>query len=438
MTTENTNENSAPRTIGFKFRGNGNEFFGIWFVNGMLTMLTLGFYSPWAKIRTLQYFYGNTELAGSSFQFTANPWALLRTRIIAVLLLILYMVSDILDTTWSTVVFASFIVGYFVLAPVLLIFMLSFRTRYSVWRGVSFGFRRDYMGAYRVYLGPLLMLALVGGSLALPFYSLEVEQALGLPHYESTEESAEEAPYEDGEDAQPHEEAYQEEAQDEAIMDADVSGQENRDDVADEEDSHFNPYLLIPFGILSVLYLILLPYFDFINTRFMVRNSRYGNGEFTFSATARHYYIIYSKWVAATLVLAALWVDHIFFEDSIITLGLMPLTIISVLYAIVSKAYFKSRRANILLSNVTLATHHSLQGFIPFLPLLWLMISNSVVVAVTFGLMGPWAKVRVARFMLERIELCSTESLDGFVERQTRDTNSLAEEVADVFDLDLV
>ena len=118
-------ESSAPKTEQFKFFGKAGEFFGIWFVNNMLMMITLGFYSPWAKIRTLQYFYGNTELAGSSFQFTANPWALLRTRVIAVLLLILYLVSDFLNTTMAAIVFASFIIGYFVFVLVVqLCFML--------------------------------------------------------------------------------------------------------------------------------------------------------------------------------------------------------------------------------------------------------------------------------------------------------------------------
>lgn len=45
----------------FKFHGNASEYFGIWIVNILLTIITLSLYAPWAKVRRLRYFYGNTE-----------------------------------------------------------------------------------------------------------------------------------------------------------------------------------------------------------------------------------------------------------------------------------------------------------------------------------------------------------------------------------------
>ena len=45
-----------------RFTGSGSEYFRIWIVNVLLTIVTLGFYSPWAKVRRLKYFYGNTYL----------------------------------------------------------------------------------------------------------------------------------------------------------------------------------------------------------------------------------------------------------------------------------------------------------------------------------------------------------------------------------------
>ena len=76
----------------FKFSGDASEYFGIYMVNNIFTWLTLGIYSAWAKVRTLQYFYGNTELAGGRFQFTASPLRILRGRVIAFLLFILYLI----------------------------------------------------------------------------------------------------------------------------------------------------------------------------------------------------------------------------------------------------------------------------------------------------------------------------------------------------------
>ena len=61
----------APEQL--RFTGSGAEYFGIWIVNLLLTIITLGIYSAWAKVRRLQYFYRHTEVAGSR-PFVAWLW----------------------------------------------------------------------------------------------------------------------------------------------------------------------------------------------------------------------------------------------------------------------------------------------------------------------------------------------------------------------------
>src|SRR5437868_4613813 len=70
----------------FEFRGSGGEFFRIWIVNIALTLVTLGFYSAWAKVPPRRYFYGNIFVAGHSFDYHASPVRILIGRMIAVLL----------------------------------------------------------------------------------------------------------------------------------------------------------------------------------------------------------------------------------------------------------------------------------------------------------------------------------------------------------------
>src|SRR5436305_11873488 len=48
---------AAPRNLPLSFTGSGSEYFRIWIVNALLSIITLGIYSAWAKVRTLQYFY---------------------------------------------------------------------------------------------------------------------------------------------------------------------------------------------------------------------------------------------------------------------------------------------------------------------------------------------------------------------------------------------
>src|SRR5271169_4981058 len=76
-----------------RFTGTGGEYFGIWIVNLLLTIVTLGIYSAWAKVRRLQYFYRHTTVAGSSFDFHGSPMRILIGRVIAFAMLLAYNYS---------------------------------------------------------------------------------------------------------------------------------------------------------------------------------------------------------------------------------------------------------------------------------------------------------------------------------------------------------
>ena len=56
----------------FYFTGTGGEYFRIWIVNLILSILTLGIYSAWAKVRTNRYFYGNTQVDDTGFEYHAK------------------------------------------------------------------------------------------------------------------------------------------------------------------------------------------------------------------------------------------------------------------------------------------------------------------------------------------------------------------------------
>ena len=57
----------------FAFNGSGKEYFGIWIVNILLSIITIGIYSAWAKVRNKRYFNGHTELDGHRFDYHASP-----------------------------------------------------------------------------------------------------------------------------------------------------------------------------------------------------------------------------------------------------------------------------------------------------------------------------------------------------------------------------
>lgn len=129
----------------FEFTGRTGEFFGIWFVNLILSVLTLGLYSAWAKVRTERYFYGNTHFAGAPFEYLASPIAIFKGRLIA------YAVAIALGLCakfqiW--VVYIPLILAILVLLPWLMQRTLRFRARYSAWRGLRFRFVDGVFEAY--------------------------------------------------------------------------------------------------------------------------------------------------------------------------------------------------------------------------------------------------------------------------------------------------
>jgi Bacterial protein of unknown function (DUF898) len=74
----------------FTFTGLASEYFRIWIVNTFLVIVTLGLFSPWAKIRKRRFFLRNTWVAGANFEYHANPWPILRGRLIAGTVFLLY------------------------------------------------------------------------------------------------------------------------------------------------------------------------------------------------------------------------------------------------------------------------------------------------------------------------------------------------------------
>jgi glutaredoxin len=62
------------QTLSFTFTGNSKEYFGIWIVNTLLRIITLGIYSPWAKVRKRRYFSETPSLTQPPSISTRNHW----------------------------------------------------------------------------------------------------------------------------------------------------------------------------------------------------------------------------------------------------------------------------------------------------------------------------------------------------------------------------
>jgi uncharacterized membrane protein YjgN (DUF898 family) len=456
---------SRPRHFDFEFNGQAGDFFGIWFVNAFLTLLTLGLYSPWAKVRTQQYFYGNTSLAGGSFQFLANPVDLFKTRLIAFGLLILFVVSDNYTGVYQTaaVIYIAMIVVYLAIAPILLVMLMSFRLRYSAWRGIAFRFNKDFVGAYRVYLAPAAMFALVILSVAAPFYLFDESstgadtEAAGIKQdytaqYPPESDLSRRMDSVDGAGASDGECGLINNASEEYVgvgsRDGGVESNEGCDSEPGSLSGSIEAFHFLPALIFALIFAALLPYFDFINNRFLARNARFGTARVKFLASAKDYYMVYGAWLAGTATVAMLWVGAIDMASSTSAGGngvdkpsggsvMTWMLVITILYVFLSKAYLRSRRYNLLAGNLEIGDGHRILANTTFLGYLWLMISNTAGYFLSLGLLKAWVMVRTARYLLNCTSLRANGSVEEFTAAERQSVNSLAEETADVFDLNL-
>jgi uncharacterized membrane protein YjgN (DUF898 family) len=347
----------------FEFRGNAKEFFGIWIVNVLLTILTLGIYTAWAKVRTKRYFYGNTTVDNSAFDYLANPVTILKGWLIAVLFFILYsVVTNIIPSSVYI-----FMVLFLLALPWLVIRSLAFRARNTAYRNIRFHFNEDYSDAIKVFIGLSVLMPLT----------------LGL----------------------------------------------------------------------------IYPYAMYRQKQFILDNSGYGTSPFSFYAQIKDFYKVYAVvWIGSIAVFIALYMT--IFQDmgSLIAsmeatenmnqaepdpelikqliayqFGIMAMMGILLLFAY---AFLQARIQNIIWNNAEL-DNNRFNSTIRVRDLMWIYFSNTLVIIFSFGLMVPWAKVRLARYRLNHLSLLAKGNLDSFVAKEGKKLNAMGEEVGEVFDFDI-
>lgn len=137
-----------PREAGFVFTGDTGEYFRIWIVNACLSVVTLGIWSAWAKVRTTQYLRAHTTLDGMPFTYDANPVAILRGRILAVTVV----------GVWTALGYVAPVAQLLLLVPLafvlpwLITASLRFNARVTTYRNIGFTFRGGYGDAFGLFI----------------------------------------------------------------------------------------------------------------------------------------------------------------------------------------------------------------------------------------------------------------------------------------------
>jgi uncharacterized membrane protein YjgN (DUF898 family) len=150
---EPTIENHALR-----FTGDGGVYLGVWLVNLLLMAVTLGLFTPFARRRTLKYFYGHTDVAGHPLEFTGS----IRRMFVGFLLFFaLYLAWQIASGTGQVVATTLLGLGAAILGPYIWGSAQRFRAGATRWRGIRGRFEASWPEVYAANW-PLLILIGIG------------------------------------------------------------------------------------------------------------------------------------------------------------------------------------------------------------------------------------------------------------------------------------
>lgn len=170
-TLEGSQATANTRLI--EFKGAAKEYFGIWIVNLLLTIVTLGIFSAWAKVRRQRYFYGNTFLDGYNFDYHARPISILIGRIIVISAIVIYQVLITLSPVAGLI-----IIPYLFALPWIINRSLRFNARVSSYRNIRFDFAGSYWQAFMAFI-VMPLVAVFSFGVLLPFASRKSARYVG-------------------------------------------------------------------------------------------------------------------------------------------------------------------------------------------------------------------------------------------------------------------
>ena len=166
----------ASRSRRLSFHGAGGSLFGIHIVNIFLTIITLGVYSFWGRVRVRNYLLSETEFEGDRFAYHGTGRELLNGYLKAMLvfgfpLALLNFAPDLLGLGVVAKVAAGVLAYGIVLVfvPIAMVGARRYRLSRTSWRGIRFSFRGRMADFIKLFVGGSLLTAITLG-LYYPFF----------------------------------------------------------------------------------------------------------------------------------------------------------------------------------------------------------------------------------------------------------------------------
>lgn len=403
----------SPQQTPIIFTGKLKEYLGIWMVNLLLSIVTLGVYSAWAKVRRKKYFYNNTYIDGVSFDYHGKPLSILKGRAIALALFLTYAF-----TQDSYPIFAQIlVVGFVIILPWLVVKGALFKARNASYRGLHFDFVGSVREAARVFIVmPLLTLFTAG--LCTPLASQQKNQFL---------------------------------------VDNVRFG-----DAAFDMQASIKSFYMVYIKLFAKLMLLVICGMFLLG--FLVGGILSGQsllfekgGQKTNASPHSHHQVTNQTHTHVVQPFSSEGFLDLTPQElsnqapsaqkpakkSISIGGIMQQLAFKVMRLAASgfvflmiAAYLQARIGNLVWNNTRL-NHLGFRCTMRARDVIWIYFSNLIVIMLTFGLATPWAQMRMARYRTSKLVILGDLQIDRFIGNQQADVAAMGDEMADVFDVDL-
>jgi uncharacterized membrane protein YjgN (DUF898 family) len=131
----------------FKFTGSAKEWFGVWIVNLLLSIVTIGIYSAWAKVRSKKYFANHTYVSGRNFDYHATGKQILIGRLIVIGGYIIFNIILMAAPIFGLILMLALICAM----PWLIVRSMMFNARMTSFSNVRFNFIGTAGNAFLVF-----------------------------------------------------------------------------------------------------------------------------------------------------------------------------------------------------------------------------------------------------------------------------------------------
>ncbi len=377
-----------------KFEGNSLEYFKIWIVNIFLTIITLGIYYPWAKVRNNRYFYANSNLEENNFEYHATGKQLFLGYMIGVLLFIIYITLSNIFPMYSM----GFILALFIAIPWLIWRSMIFNMNVTTFNNIRFKFTGKLKQSYITFLFyPILFMALFGGVMYVLFL---IENKIAIISGIILLLVSFLLIY-----------AYYKKITTNYLINYTKYGTSSF-----KTDLQTKKFLIINIKTTLLSILCFLLAFLVLALMFYLFNdlSNFDKLVSNFNDQEKINSTIFSM---LPFIIAG-YIIFIFLNFFI-------------------ASYYITKTREYIFSNTSLDNEITFKSTINFFKLSFITITNVLVIMLTFGLAIPWSKVRLTRYMLENTRIDTQGDLDRFFNQQNSKHSALGEEIADSFNIDV-